>query len=473
MIRSRRGFTLIELLVVIAIIAVLIALLLPAVQSAREAARRAQCTNNLKQIGLAMANYVSSNTAVPPDCVNQPRGANSTPIIEPNQNWSQHGRLLPYLEQSAAYNAINWNFGSRWTGNEGGGPDPNPPDGASGGYYSILQYTVLTMQISSFLCPSDQYPGSSGTFALVTGSKLVGACNYPSNLGLNRRINGAPPNNPGAGNWQENGPGYIGSTWDGIGQRVITINSFIDGTSNTAIFSEWVKGPATGLPGKNGLGMVYYFPGQLQSNAFATDIQFNQACQVNPTMTGSQNWAWKGEWWAFAGTMIYSHTVMPNRFACQYGDQANDSRRRSPRSTPARITRAASTSCSWTARCGLSRARSTSSRGTPSRPRIITRPSVRTRSKDRAADQRPTVSLGAQASVRAGISQRLGRRLCVPNAHSHSPGAVLRARHLDGKGRGRTRRVFACERIDFDPKIPFCFIYSISLLTGCLRFAIS
>jgi len=104
--RARCGFTLVELLVVIAIIGILVGLLLPAVQSAREAARRMSCGNNLKQIGLATQNYEAATKRIPPSaCVN--------PRVTTNASWSIHGRLLPYLEQNNLANqvdlSVNWN----------------------------------------------------------------------------------------------------------------------------------------------------------------------------------------------------------------------------------------------------------------------------------------------------------------------------------------------------------------------------
>ncbi len=128
----RGGFTLIELLVVIAIIAVLIGLLLPAVQSAREAARRAQCTNNLKQLALAAANYESSNGAFP-------GGSYSGTLFNPPhwstypENFSCFVRMLPYFEQAGMYNATNFNLTSADHGN----------------------ITIAGVRVNSLVCPSD------------------------------------------------------------------------------------------------------------------------------------------------------------------------------------------------------------------------------------------------------------------------------------------------------------------------------
>src|SRR5215472_7838101 len=105
---SRRGFTLIELLVVIAIIAVLISLLLPAVQSAREAARRAQCVNNLKQTGLAVHNYISTHDVFPWGCFRQ--HSVSDPTGYPFTSGGSFVPLLPFHEQLQLFNAINFNY---------------------------------------------------------------------------------------------------------------------------------------------------------------------------------------------------------------------------------------------------------------------------------------------------------------------------------------------------------------------------
>jgi prepilin-type N-terminal cleavage/methylation domain-containing protein/prepilin-type processing-associated H-X9-DG protein len=131
---GRAGFTLIELLVVIAIIGVLIALLLPAVQQAREAARRTQCVNNLKQIGLALHNYESVNGAFPTAGQGSLYAGVAIPDTMYVDGTGFHARILPYLEQKAVYDSINFNF------------DYNHLSGSN--------YTGYSTIINAFLCPS-------------------------------------------------------------------------------------------------------------------------------------------------------------------------------------------------------------------------------------------------------------------------------------------------------------------------------
>ena len=127
--RIRRGFTLIELLVVIAIIAVLIALLLPAVQAAREAARRISCTNNLKQIGLALHNYISAIGVLPP-------GRFNSHIAGHGNCWGAYSQLVPYLDQSTTYNTFNFSL---------------PPDTD---VLAVSNATGFTTFMNTLLCPT-------------------------------------------------------------------------------------------------------------------------------------------------------------------------------------------------------------------------------------------------------------------------------------------------------------------------------
>jgi prepilin-type processing-associated H-X9-DG protein len=197
-------------LVVIAIIAVLIALLLPAVQSAREAARRAQCVNNLKQLALAAANYESTNGTYPP--------ANLyTPFGNSQFGASEFVRMAPYLEQSPIYSAFNFNFS----------------------YASPANSTVGGVSIATLICPSDPTAGAPGQ---ITGASY--GLSQTLNLTQGRTYyfgNGGP--------WNANGFNVVGGFGADpnlgshqlgviVDQGNVTIASVTDGTSNTLMFSE-------------------------------------------------------------------------------------------------------------------------------------------------------------------------------------------------------------------------------------------
>jgi len=286
----RRGFTLIELLVVIAIIAVLIALLLPAVQAAREAARRSQCVNNLKQIGLAIHNYISNNDCVPPsggmDNYQAPGTAGAP------QCASMKVPLLPFMEQGPLYNAINFSSGGMWQA------DPNNTNS-----------TVVCTKVASFLCPSD---GNIANNSVLTGGNLtfglVGTSNYANNYGTNRNLNGGIPTGPA---W------YLGQYNQGYGNGwpIVTLATITDGTSNTAMYSEFIKGTAGAY--KPGLGVTWNQPNNSWNSG--SNLGDYQSC-ITAT---SLQWDYKGEYWVYRdggrGGM-YTHITLPNTKSCWAGN---------------------------------------------------------------------------------------------------------------------------------------------------------
>ncbi|WP_197996353.1 DUF1559 domain-containing protein [Gimesia panareensis] len=235
--RTRRGFTLIELLVVIAIIAILIALLLPAVQQAREAARRTQCKNHLKQLGLAIHNYASSYRYLPP-------GASvdlSVSSTGNNGSWGVHGRILPMLEQGNLY--ANVDLSTAWD----------------------FQTAIDGLKIPVFACPSD--PNSDKVRDPGGGKVKL----YPTNYGFNY------------GTWfvfnPTNGNGGNGAFFPNAS---LTMASFTDGTSNTLLAAE-VKGwqPYT----RNGGPSTTTIPGT--ASAAATIVASGSQFKTN---TGHTEW---------------------------------------------------------------------------------------------------------------------------------------------------------------------------------------
>jgi prepilin-type N-terminal cleavage/methylation domain-containing protein/prepilin-type processing-associated H-X9-DG protein len=259
----RRGaFTLIELLVVIAIIGVLIALLLPAVQSAREAARRAQCVNNLKQIGLATHMYSDVHAVFPP--------ATQGPVYQ----FSALARVFPYLEQASLFAAFNFDLGLRTGGNS-----PVRPENLS------ASRTVVAV----FVCPSDpfgrsvidpqyrpsNYVGSAGGGTLDDGSFLMPLCD-----------------------------GLI------VGSGTVTLATVSDGLSNTAMFGESLVGSGTngGAAATIDARRQYIHLGNEQPPV-ARPSEANCGVGSSFAVRGDRNYAWAiGR----MDTTLYNHYRAPN-----------------------------------------------------------------------------------------------------------------------------------------------------------------
>jgi len=257
---ARRGFTLVELLVVIAIIGILVALLLPAIQAAREAARRTECTNNLKQQALAVQNYHDTYNKFPPNHIfsgNTPAGSRNT------EGWGWQALILPHMEQQGLYDELRI---------------------ASTSFVDVLRTRgaavrpLLQTPIPAYVCPSDankfapfthtarHFGGGVGTRAAGLGNWRPAASNYMSSRGM-RNNNQTNVNNDTHGMF--------------MGILSVTMSDVIDGTSNTFLIGErdtlFCRGGAwIGVrnPRGNGVRGFYYNTGNCRVLLNAPDPPF-------------------------------------------------------------------------------------------------------------------------------------------------------------------------------------------------------
>jgi prepilin-type N-terminal cleavage/methylation domain-containing protein/prepilin-type processing-associated H-X9-DG protein len=286
----RRGFTLIELLVVIAIIAVLIALLLPAVQAAREAARRSQCVNNLKQLGLAVANYGDIQGALPPGAAFN--GSSAPPPYNAMNDFSMTPRLLPYMEQSALFNSLNM----------------------SGDHSNVANSTVLVTKLNVLVCPSDgNIP--SGTVTVGGSAQQVGYISYHNNNGT------FTPNTAAArydGTTYQIGADSSASGYPGL-STTVSLASVSDGTSNTVMFGEEVRGKNETT--SNGLHQVYKTT-DASTSTTVTLQQLLANCHAAPLTPayGGKGGTWTDDNMETGGG--YSHVMTPNKKACYFSNSS-------------------------------------------------------------------------------------------------------------------------------------------------------
>lgn len=272
-----RGFTLIELLVVIAIIAVLIALLLPAVQQAREAARRSQCKNNLKQLGLGLHNYHETFTTFPPLAIGMGMagydyfGVGGAKVIQNQLNTSGLLLLMPYLDQAPLYNQWNFANAASWsavygqysTGSVQGNPD--------------LNATLSKTKIALFKCPSDNgrdYYSGMDQYYSISGTNAGG---YRTNYAMCAHYAGYYYNHY----WQAAGIQEMRAFGD---DKYTNIRDWIDGSSNCVVMTEQTREKYNGALG----GWSY-------------------TCHVNAGIDFASDWYRINQWdyYGTAGTYLY------------------------------------------------------------------------------------------------------------------------------------------------------------------------